>query len=192
MLTNKKRIFRLKGKGIFPTFIETYCIPSISIPHRLKQTASPPLVVPTLFFDPNQSDTPVPLPLGDLPIPIMSVNAETTEMNQRIKLDATLSTRMTTPFEANISFGGTVTYTLFRDGAPLTSIDVNGMYHRTSSASFGLNQYFFYPNINFVDIPGPAGNYHYEIQANHHLSTVGTTFHLTNRGFTATVYPAGP
>ena len=189
---NKKKILRMKCKGKFPTIIEAYRCPSIPIPRKLQITASPPRVVPTIFFDPNQGDTPIPLPLGGLPIPIMSLNAETTEVNQRIKLDAILSTRMTTPIGANISFGGTVTYTLFRDREPLTSVDVNGMYHRTPSASSGLNQYFFYPNINFVDIPGPIGNYHYEIQANHHLSAIGTAFHLTNRGFTATVYPSGP
>jgi len=123
-----------------------------------------------------------------VPFPIMNVQVTTTLNNQRVKLDATLTTIILAMLTSS-SFQYGIEYRLFRDTTQLTFDSTIGNYLRNQSIST-TPTYSGHPNLTFVDIPGPAGTYNYQIVANDIVPRINIDIILIqNRGLTATVYP---
>ncbi|MEW9180098.1 hypothetical protein AB2553_06630 [Bacillus mycoides] len=114
----------------------------------------------------------------------MDVQVTTTEVNQRVKLDATM---LTTLFSsAATSFRYLISFNLFRNPATLlANTETSGNYSKPSEA----NSYRWTCSFIFVDTPGPIGSYTYRITVTDLGRTDVTAVFVSNLGFTATVYP---
>lgn len=129
----------------------------------------------------------IPLLITD-PVPIVNVQVTTNNDNERVKIDAIVSTRVQA-VTSSTTFGLALIYELFRDGVPLTSAFVEGVYTRPEGT---FQFYSWHPNFTFVDVPGPAGTYTYEIRASHRLNAnPGNVVNIQayNLGLTAEVFP---
>ncbi|WP_313799018.1 hypothetical protein [Cytobacillus sp.] len=122
------------------------------------------------------------------PVPIVNVQVTTNTVNERVKIDAVVSTRVQAVLSSTL-FGLALIYELFRDDVPLTRAFVEGVYTRPEGT---FQFYSWHPNFTFVDVPGPAGTYTYEIRASHRLNAnPGNVVNIQayNLGLTAEVFP---
>lgn len=119
----------------------------------------------------------------------MDVQVTTTEANQRVKLDATVTTFVVAiQAETIMEYG--LTYDLIRDpSVALTFTLQGGNYVRTPGAT--SNRFYnWHPNFTFVDVPGAAGNYTYRVSVTEDFIRVGVTaINAINLGVTATIFP---
>ncbi|HDR7792382.1 TPA: hypothetical protein QCY19_000917 [Bacillus luti] len=142
----------------------------------------------TLFFSKDQGDAPITIPANSNNFQIMTVIVKTTEHNQLVKLDATVSTEvLPTGGVTNFQYG--VRYAIFRDAAvtPLISALQQGNYDR----SLGFLLYDWQPNFTFVDTVASPGFHIYRIVATETFPRLNIdSITVRNRGFTATVFPA--
>ncbi|MGM0890880.1 MAG: hypothetical protein ACQEW5_29140, partial [Bacillota bacterium] len=118
------------------------------------------------------------------------VQVTTTEDNQRVKLDGTLTIQVDTEGAAT-SFQYRLLFDLIRPPfITLETTSQSGNYLRTPGVFSDL--YEWHPNFTWVDVPGPAGNYTYRVRVSESdtVSRVGiTSIAASNLGLTATVYP---
>jgi hypothetical protein len=149
----------------------------------------PPGPGSTLYYAAEQGSS-VEIPTGNFVFPVMDVSVTTTEANQRVKLDATVSTLVIVdPAFDSFQFG--IAYTLRRNGDILTFAGERGNLVRDPSNGGAI--YDYHPNFTYVDVPGPPGTYTYQVIANSDFNNIGiSNFLAYNLGLTAQVFPPGP
>lgn len=115
----------------------------------------------------------------------MDVEVITTEANQRVKLDATLTIQVETGQSAS-SFLYDIQLRLVR-GADLLSITCQkGSYDKPINSDI---EYHWHPSLTFVDMPGPAGTYVYTVVAFVFNRVNVPNIVAQNLGLTAIVFP---
>lgn len=143
----------------------------------------------TIFVTAQQGNT-VLISLGADDLFLMEVQVITTEINQRVKLDSTVTILVDTDGDAT-SFQYGLSIKLIRDpSTPITSTSQHGNYLRTTGVFSDL--YEWHPNFTWVDVPGPVGNYTYRVLVSEdpNVSRSGiTNIFANNLGLTATIYP---
>lgn len=140
----------------------------------------------TLFVTNKQGGT-VVIPVDANDLFIMDIQVTTTEDNQRVKLDVTLTLEVDTRQTATL-FSYDFLINLIRNpSTTIASTEQRGNYLRLANAS---RFYFWHPNFTIVDVPGPAGNYTYRVSITQIITPVNTDMIFArNLGLTAVVYP---
>ncbi|MFE4706815.1 hypothetical protein [Peribacillus simplex] len=123
----------------------------------------------------------------------MEVQVTTTEDNQRVKLDGTVTIQVDTDVTAT-SFQYGLAFDLTRPPSPpLAFIPQGGNYLKTPGVNANTQDlYQWHPNFTLVNVPGPAGNYTYRVLVSESvlISRVGIdSISARNLGLTATVFP---
>lgn len=142
---------------------------------------------PSLFCASNQGAQ-IKIPDAAESFPLIDVQVTTSRVNERVKIDATISTLVHTYSSSTFSYG--LEYILYRDDKPLRKVSQFGDFVRQTDFT---QDYDFHPNITFIDVPPSPGTCNYSIVVTERLLRKNVDFIIIyNLGLNAIVFPPVP